>query len=293
MRIFKIAQESNSNLSSSLSSPSSPSNLDETYFKLLRAKDYNKAREMVLIRAQEKGYNFGPIYHGSDSSFTKFNLNYSGQRDDGYYGRGFYFTMLREIASEYGAVKTFLISTHNPLKLPSAATMGHSSLIQARDVLGRVMDRQDLIPDMKLPEGYEVKKVKEKQWGSETGKEGYEVYPKKELWGSGSERYGDFQLTPEEAIVSFTDQLRDTSWNCGWLMGLTKDIGRDKMMKAIKAKGYDSLMIVDAEFDVGAVDEIVIWEPSKIKLISVKTTDNGQTIPLSRRFDFGNEDFRY
>ena len=203
---------------------------DEKYYSLLKQKDYKNVRKMVLEKAKQNGYNFGPVYHGTRSSFTKFDLNYAGRTDNGYYGTGFYFTPDKQFASEFGKIHTFLLSISNPLKLPDSGSMGHSSLIKARDILGKVMDNPRLIPNYTLPSGYEVHKRKQTQWGNETGKEEYVVYPKKELYGTEQERYGEGQSTPEEAIVSFNDEIKGVSWNSGWLMGLTKDIGRDEMV---------------------------------------------------------------
>jgi len=286
MKIWRIAKDNASELISK------PETLDEKYLELLRLRDWKIASQMVVEEARKKGYNFGPVHHGSNSSFTKFDLGFSGKTDDGYFGRGFYFSLSKEGASEYGRVHTFYLSISNSLSLPESAIMGHSSLIHARDILGRVMDRPDVIPDTQLPKGYSVKKHKEEQWGKETGREVYSVYPNEELYGTPNEIYGEDMLTHEEAIVSFTDQLRDVSWNSGWLFGLTKDLGRNKMMDAIKAKGYDSIKIVDA--DSNNISEIVLWKPSRIKLIATKTIDDtGNIIPLSSRFNSSNDDFRY
>lgn len=275
MKIYRVAQV----------------NSDEQYYNLLKAKDYKNVRKMILEKARQNGYSFGPVYHGTTRSFNKFDLNHHGRTDDGYYGKGFYFTMNKEYASEFGGVHNFLLSISNPLKLPESGSMGHPSLIKARDILGKVMDKPDLIPNHTLPSGYEVKKVKQTYCGNETGKDEYVVYPKEELYGTEQEIYGKGEPTPEEAIVSFNDELKGVSWNFGWLFGLTKDVGRDEMMKAIKAKGYDALLIESV--DSNEIEEIIVWSPYQIKSFDIKTMDGKEIIPLSMRFNPQNEDFRY
>ena len=276
MKIFRIAQPS----------------IDETYLQAINSHNLSIARKLVLQKAKQKGFSFGPVYHGSYSSFTQFNMDFSGKTDDGYFGKGFYFSPTKGNASEYGKAKGFLLSIHNPIKLPCSSSMGHSSLLDARDILGKVMGRNDLITHRTLPPGYHVVEQPESEWGIPTGKTEFVVHPLPELYGTEAERYGKGQPTPTEAIVAFNDDLNNTSWNSGWLFGLTKDVGREEMIDAIQSHGHDAVIIHDAEDNTTL--EILVWNPSSIKSSDTQTfDDSGKIIPLSARFDPSSQDVRY
>ena len=66
----------------------------------------------------------------------------------------------------------------------------------------------------------------------------------------------------------------------------------------IRSKGYDGAIISesDAAKIYGIKDKnltYVVFEPNQIKSGAEMTYDNGQLIPLSRRFDSSNDDIRY
>jgi hypothetical protein len=57
-------------------------------------------------------------FHGTYGDFKKFDMSYQGKTDEGYYGRGFYFSPDKEEASEYGPlVLECVLHIKNPFYL--------------------------------------------------------------------------------------------------------------------------------------------------------------------------------
>jgi len=71
------------------------------YLVALQQGDMGKAAGMVGNQAKKKGYNVGPVYHGTKNAFTAFDPKRAGQRDPGWYGQGFYFTKKQADAEYY------------------------------------------------------------------------------------------------------------------------------------------------------------------------------------------------
>jgi hypothetical protein len=72
----------------------------------------------VLLK---ESYNIdGVWYHGTNAKFDKFNLDFFGKTDDGWYGRGIYFHSDKDTAEVYGrnVIKARLNYKKSPLILP-------------------------------------------------------------------------------------------------------------------------------------------------------------------------------
>ncbi|WP_417261691.1 PLxRFG domain-containing protein [Celeribacter sp.] len=57
------------------------------------------------------------VYHGTDAEFEAFDIETAGQTDEGFAGRGFYFTDAEDIAQEYGASAPYFLSIQKPLRV--------------------------------------------------------------------------------------------------------------------------------------------------------------------------------
>lgn len=251
----------------------------------------------IASLAKSRGYNIGPVYHGTNTYFNIFSMNYFGKTDDGYYGKGFYFTPDKSEAQDYGKnILNVYLNLHNPLFLPDAGGGNHISLIKAREILANLYEKPEWIPKKILPEGYYVKKVPVTEYGYEIpGKYGYRVYPEKSLYGTDKERYGAVRKSPLQAIVSFNDKINKTDFlDVGWLLSLLKEFGRKSLIDKLYENGYDGLEIEDAESSAGKIVEFIVKNPSQIKSADPVTYDDtGKPIPLSKRFNPNNPDIRY
>ena len=65
------------------------------------------------------------VYHGTYGNFTKFDASYMGRTDEGFYGRGFYFTNDITDARDYGdRVIKCNLDIENPFYLKDWSTLG-------------------------------------------------------------------------------------------------------------------------------------------------------------------------
>ena len=91
----------------------------------------------------------------------------------------------------------------------------------------------------------------------------------------------------------FNDKVKGIDVNRGWLSGVMKDFGRNKLMEIARSKGFDGIVVEDAEFDHGSVSEVVVPNSSQIKSAkAVVLGDDGKVVPLSKRFS-SSDDVRF
>ena len=261
-----------------------PEDTDLAYARAVESKDMAAAQAIVDKQAVADGYNLGPLFHGTPNEFETFDLSYFGRNDDGFYGVAFYFTKSDEHAGEFGAnVMRVHVQSNNPLILPDSGTMGDPSLFDARDILAKVLDDPSIATIRTVPDGYEVQPLHrpDGSWGGK--RDVFEVVPKPELYGTDREIYGDEGVTPEAAIIAFNDEIRGVKCGGGWLSGLLKDVmDRDTLCARAEAKGYDSIIIRDA--DSGRDSEILIWDPAQIVRTEAVPTGDREAIAPSMRF---------
>ena len=213
------------------------------------------------------------VWHGTHAVFDKFSKNYIGKTDDGYYGRGFYFSPSKEDAADYGTPRPYHLRISNPFVVPDHPSMGHKSLYDLRDRLAALKGVKVAKSNRTLPPGYHIEEEeKENDYfnsrfpESEHNPKKYKVYtvvPNRELYGTDQEIYGPDSASPEEAIMRFHDKMAGTEIRSGWAFGLLKDlIDRNQLVEILKANGYDGIFVQDAE--TGEVVEYVAFEPEQI-----------------------------
>lgn len=71
------------------------------------------------------------VYHGTDNKFTEFNPSYTGRLDQGYFGKGFYFTPDKNMAKGYakGAHGDTIMEVFINLRNPLNTDMNNTSLL--------------------------------------------------------------------------------------------------------------------------------------------------------------------
>ena len=222
-------------------------------------------------------------YHGTDSKFDEFDMSYFGKTDDGYYGRGFYFTSDEDEAKEYGSivVKAHLNVT-NPFWLRDNGEMDHPYLLDLRDDLSKLPGMpKGLKTNRELPDGYYVKiEPGQMRYGEQTVE--VSVWPKPELYGTDKEEYGetdvylkssfDEESAKVQAIVSFNDKMSGNDWDAGWSTQLLKKLGRYGFSDLLKRSGYDGIFVTTVnslgeKMDISKVVEIVVFDPDQIIII--------------------------
>lgn len=228
-----------------------------------------------------------PVYHGTKSEFDEFSWSSFGQTDDGYYGRGFYFTPTPEEARDYGKIVLGVyLKIENPFWLRVDSSMGSAVLLDTRDDLSVIPGYEKLKTNRTLPDGYYIKKSDgDIKYGEKTVT--LAVYPKKELYGTDRELYGEDQTYMEsdpeltngsaeiQAIVAFNDELEGNSYDVGWTSQLLKKIDRDAFTDVLGKAGYDGVFVAGATklgetLDMSNVVEFIIFDDYQIK----SATDN-------------------
>lgn len=81
--------------------------------KSIPLTEEQKARK---TEAESEGFNVGPVFHGTNSEFSKFDLSNFGSTDPGWFGKGIYFSSDPKFAKEFGKnVKEDYVQVKNPL----------------------------------------------------------------------------------------------------------------------------------------------------------------------------------
>lgn len=211
------------------------------------------------------------MYHGTNAEFDRFSPHYQGQTDDGYFGRGFYFSNNPDAAADYGdSVVPVYLQMSSPLVIPESSTWGDDSLFDTRDVLAELPGMPDGLKTIRtLPDGYEIarRELEDGDYGHQPRGNNvrYYVAPKEELWGTDKELHGEEQLTELSAIVTFNDELNGHrhTFDSADTAGLFRDIGRKQIVAAIKEAGHDGIITRDVHDN--EYSEFIVFEPTQIK----------------------------
>jgi hypothetical protein len=210
------------------------------------------------------------VYHGTKFKFSKFRKSAIGQTDNGYYGKGFYFTKNIDTAKEYGSVIVpVYLRIEKPFILLSASGNDHDSIYDVRDSLSTLKGMPKNLKTIRtLPEGYYIQvEEKESRYRRNEKYKVYTVFPEEKYYGTDKEIYGEECFSELSAIIKFNDQLNNVNYDAGWVTDLLKMLNRDNFHIILKNNGYDGLFVVDAEHN-NEVLEYVVYEPNQIKSIS-------------------------
>ena len=206
-------------------------------------------------------------YHGTNARFRAFDPNHFGKTDEGYYGRGFYFSPTEPPAHGYGhIILPVYLKMENPFVLPCSGSSDHECLIDLREKLARLKGMPaDLRPFRTIPDGYEI------QWGEHENPYNprkplnlCSIAPKPELYGTNREIYGPEKNTELKAIVAFNDAINDINYDAGWSSSLLKLTDRDHLADILQANGHDGIIVKNPDPDLGG-DEYIVFNPHQIK----------------------------
>lgn len=215
-------------------------------------------------------------WHGTKAGdFDSFDPNRIGQTDDGFYGRGFYFSPNKEDAESYGPAKQYRLHIKNPFPLPSSGHMSHDSLFDLRDRLaGLEGGPTHLKTNREVPQGYSLQSREiDNRYHNPNSPSSrptwtvYSVEPKPELYGTEHEIYGPEEMSPLAAVVHFNDQQTASDvGRGGWASAfLRREIDRNNLHHLLKRNGYDGIVVHDP--DSGNHLEYVAFDPSQIEKV--------------------------
>lgn len=224
------------------------------------------------------------VYHGTSAKFDKFDKSWMGQTDEGYYGRGFYFTGDREYAKEFGSnVIEAYLKIENPFYIRTWSTLGSWIEIELRDDLAKLKGVPSFFKtNREVPKGYELRR-QETDHHSQGKIVEYQVVPKPELYGTDKEIYGpEVKVTRDEAvrgkndegysqlaIVQFNDMLNDVDFDGGLANWVLQKLDRYNFHETLQKNGYDGIFVVGADGSdtpIEEVSEFVVWEAENIMI---------------------------
>ena len=235
-------------------------------------KKINTPDSLEDLKAQ--GFDIeNPIHHGSFKDFDKFDESFIGQRDAGFFGRGFYFAKEPSEASYYGPIVKKYYKRGNFLDLTPNKTNSDFELLDKKyfKFWANKLDRLDML-DQPTKKGldslnklddYLEKNVKIMQATDNRGREGLAAYVKDPTKNDPLERiYSSFGLPDQKtAVKNLREQIieqtrRDPNLRKIFpgfddtLFSLSDYIrvggkGADELTRQAKKAGYDGVKVGD------------------------------------------------
>lgn len=233
------------------------SDRDTDYMAAVERGDMETAQRMVDEAAKAAGYTV-KAFHGSPARFTVFDKNRVGKGTD-QFGAGFYFGTTDEISKAYGGEQyEVYLDIKNPVKVY------------------RTMDGGDLYDvDITATQAYRILKKHPMMYTEESPLGDFYA----EFWEQGAKdwmirgmakQYTSIGLLDGDAFRDYPNELHEAI--------------RDVL-------GYDG---VEVSFDNTDAKFYVAWFDNQMKSSKpVVEDDNGNVIPLSKRFNPANNDIRY
>jgi hypothetical protein len=259
------------------------SDRDAEYLELAKDPTKNAARlqEMVDEAARDAGYKIGTVYHGTPSNFTVFRSD-KAKTHTGHYTSllGHFFSTNRDVAKRF------------------------------TDDSGRLV--KAILKDGSYKEFYSTSTSNSlfsgSMWGGSTGVDSFSLlesdirdFAKKNIKNypviNGSDGYRQL-LSSEGYHDLFGKYAKYDTW-------LRKEVDRivKDYVEQLKAEGYEGIVIRGTLVDALGVSSVktsdppsmyIVFDSNQIKSADPVTyDDNGDIIPLSKRFDTTQEDIRY
>ena len=244
------------------------SDRDSDYLDVVNRGDMVTAQKMVDEAAKEAGYTI-KAYHGTNADFTVFDKNRVGKGND-QYGAGFYFASNPDVTEGYGTKRydTYL-DIKKPINLISKPGGKGKTLYDVRITQAQAYQILKRHPLMYDPENSPLGDFYDKYW---------EVGAKEWMVRDLAKNYDSIGLLDGDVILyrDYPNELHEAI--------------RDVL-------GYDGVQVyfeTDAMVDERNDYFYVAWFDNQMKSSDpVVRDDNGNVIPLSERFDAGNNDIRY
>lgn len=271
---------------------------DEEYLQAAERGDVETCGRLVGEAAQKAGYATGPVWHGSqEDEFNSFSNQHTAY--------GFYFAPDRNAAEYYGPAKPFYLRIE---KLADFSDYEDFYKIAEEAVYddGKVRNKEKVQAwiDQYLVDQPNIRAFVAKclDVSVDTLDEEWDSWDDilsdlKEEWDSAFE---DAIQEAPKALASLNlfaplyskeiEDARESHENAdqSWYLNY-----QDDFVKAAVRMGYDGVFMTDPNSQ-GSPESYVVFEPHQIKSAeAIVKDDQGNVVPLSRRFDGSSEDVRF
>ena len=265
--------------------------------------EIHSSEEDIKKQAQLKGYDIGPVYHGTiiqhhEKQRTVFR---KGKRS------GFFFTDNEIHATQYTkttgqgvnlgekrVLKVYLKGNFFDLREQKTKTLLKSIIQKTYDFQIKYEKQHGLVAGSDSLIGMSST---EKPW----------IYTPLALTDEGEHpwawRDADYEPYKPENMVKVIDNLfemiDEASWEIGELWAFKSKGKWIPLRDWIQTKGYTGYVQIENKGLEGEVrsdtgNVYVVFDANQIKSADIKTfNDDGELIPLSNRFDSSNDDFRF
>ena len=258
---------------------------DAAYMDAVRRGDMDTARRMVreaAARAMPDTKVVGEdglpkvVYHGTPKyGFTVFRENAVGSTNDpGAYGRGYYFTEIKDDAEGYKkpGIAAAFENYYNSIVGDNSAASNRTTTAGIYEVFLNIRN---------------PKIIRSREEGAAFRKE-FRIFPEDNLTESEKEAI-------QKEVAKESERISEDDW------AYDEEESRIEKARALKARiqseslerlrqAYDGVIVIRD----GVFKEIVAFQPAQIKSAAPVTYDDaGNVIPLSQRFNPQNSDIRY
>jgi hypothetical protein len=258
---------------------------DAAYMDAVRRGDMETAQRMVreaAARAMPDTKVVGEdglpkvVYHGTPKyGFTVFRENAVGSTNDpGAYGRGYYFTEIKDDAEGYKkpGIAAAFENYYNSIVGDNSAASNRTTTAGIYEVFLNIRN---------------PKIIRSREEGAAFRKE-FRIFPEDNLTESEKEAI-------QKEVAKESERISEDDW------AYDEEESRIEKARALKARiqseslerlrqAYDGVIVIRD----GVFKEIVAFQPAQIKSADPVTYDDaGNVIPLSQRFNPAKEDIRY
>lgn len=262
---------------------------DETYLAAMEDGDMQKAQAMVDEAARQAGYT-RKLYHGTQYQFNQFMRGGEGIHL-GTFEAADFVRRTRASGENQGRMIEAYVRLDNPMYVPydiqrwnvenlRDLIFAANGLQTSKELLATTADGQQIDLDFSQVEGIpQITKKAPRPARNIQVDEDFGMSRRKTRRGAAVQTE---QVTTRETNRALSDEEQ-----------LSRMKTFDEIAEWLKARGIDGIEYTNAIEDKNSTS-VLVFDSNQVKLADAVTYDDqGDVIPLSERFDRGNEDIRY
>ncbi len=262
---------------------------DETYLAAVEDGDLQKAQAMVDEAARQAGYT-RKLYHGTQYQFNQFMRGGEGIHL-GTFEAADFVRRNRASGENQGRMIEAYVRLDNPMYVPydiqrwdvenlRDLIFAANGLQTSKELLATTADGQQIDLDFSQVEG--IPQITKKA-------------PRPARNIQADEDFGTSRRKSRRGAAVQTERATTTETNR--VLSDEEQLSRmktfDEIAEWLKARGIDGIEYTNAIEDKNSTS-VLVFDSNQVKLADAVTYDDqGDVIPLSERFDRGNEDIRY